>query len=202
MAEHSRYSVSDEESGIEGEILKNKPGIQIQTALDDAETHLFSDTYEHFFDLLSKGKLMFDLPLLFQIHKYFFAPLYFWAGKIRTVDISKNGMLFASVVHIDRSLKEFESLLKLHSPKEKDTRKKTAQNLAIIHCELNAIHPFREGNGRTIRLFLDLLAVKAGYSPIDWSRRTQKEYIRACVDGMAKKYSRMEKIVYAGLTRK
>lgn len=132
MAGPSRYSLNDEEAGVTDGVLKNKLGIRDQKELDDAETLLFSDAYEYFFDLLAKDRLEF--------------------------------------------------------------------NISIIHSELNAIHPFREGNGRTIRLFLDLLAVRAGYNPIDWSKY-QSKYIVACVEGMIRNYDPMEKIIYAGLTK-
>ena len=201
MAEHSRYSVGSEEVENGEGILKNKLGIKNRIELVDTETVLLADTFNHFFVLFSQDRLKFDLSLLFQIHKYFFIHLYSWAGKIRTVDISKNGMLFASVAHLAFSLKEFESILKLHTPDKNDTKKQIAADLAVLHCELNAIHPFREGNGRTIRLFLDLLASRAEYAPIDWSRKTQDQYIQACIKGMTKQYLPMAKIIYTGLSR-
>ena len=105
MAEHSRYHVSDNAAGVNKGILKNKLGIRSKKKLDDAETLLLADTYSHFFALLKQGKLTFDLSLLFSIHRYFFTTLYDWAGKLRTVDISKDGMLFAPVKYLDRSVK-------------------------------------------------------------------------------------------------
>lgn len=201
MVGPSRYSLSGAEAGLQGGILKNKLGISDQRRLDDTETVLLADTYEHFFSLQARGELRFDLSLLFQIHKYFLLPLYSWAGKIRTVDVSKDGMLFASVRHIQASLETFDKVLQDNLPQVLDSKKIVAAKIALIHCELNAIHPFREGNGRTIRLFLDLLVANAGYNPIDWSKRSQAVYIQACVFGMKREYVAMEKIVYAGLTK-
>jgi cell filamentation protein len=201
MAEHSRYSLSDAGANIQDSILKNKLGILNQKDLDDAETLLFSDAYRHFFDLLSEEKLIFSFALVLEIHAYFLKPLYSWAGKIRNINISKDGILFATADHIPAALKEFDQTLKTSLPKDKDTKRQLAVKLALIHCELNAIHPFREGNGRTIRLFLDLLASHIGYDPIDWSQQTQNYYIRACVKGMAREYGEMEKIIYKGLNK-
>lgn len=202
MAEPSRYSVSEEEASIENGILQNKLGLKNQKALDDAETILLDDSYTHFFDLLEKRKITFDLSLLFSIHKFFLGTLYSWAGKVRTIDISKEGMLFAPMKHINNSLKEFEKILKKNIPTEKDTKKQIMKKLAIIHNEYNAIHPFREGNGRTIRLFLDLAVAQFGYQPINWSKKQQKEYIEACIKGMVQEYKPMEKIIYLGLHKK
>src|SRR3989339_1940556 len=100
MAAPSRYHVSDKTAGVSNGILKNKLGIKNQKQLEDAETVLLTDTYAHFFELLKKGKIKFDLSLLFSIHKYFFETLYEWAGKVRTVNISKNNMFFAPINHI------------------------------------------------------------------------------------------------------
>lgn len=203
MAGPSRYSIDKKGTGITKRgILKNKLGIPDQKRLDDTETILLSDAYAHFFDLLAQEKLEVGLSLLFDIHAYFLGPLYSWAGKIRTIDISKDNMLFAPVKHIDSALRHFDSEYKKNIPIPKDKKRIAAKKFAFIHAELNAIHPFREGNGRTIRLFLDLLAVNAGYHPIDWSKKSKKAYITACVQGMAQEYSGLERMIFAGLTKK
>ena len=110
MAEHSRYYVSDNDASISKGILRNKLGIKSKKKLSEAETLLLADTYTHFFELLKKGKVKFDLSLLFSIHKYFLGHLYDWAGKVRTVNISKDEMLFAPVKYIDKALEEFKNL--------------------------------------------------------------------------------------------
>lgn len=197
MAEHSRYSAD----GVGDVVLKNKLEITNQEKLDRAEALLLSDASEHFFELLLQRKIAIDLSLLFEIHKYFLSPLYSWAGKLRTVDISKNGMLFASSNHLDQSIKEFEKLFQKNIPIETDRKSDVAEKLAIIHCELNAIHLFREGNGRTIRLFLDLIASSVGYQPIDWNVVSLGKYVEACVKGMGQNYKSMTKIISAGLKK-
>lgn len=201
MAEPSRYDVNDKDAGIKHGVLINKLGIKNQKTLDDAETILLNDAYAYFFDLLEKEKLEFTLDLLFDIHRYFLKPLYPWAGKVRAIDISKDGMLFAPVRYIDSSLKSFKKILKKQSPTEKDSKKQIAHKLAVIHNEFNAIHPFREGNGRTIRLFLDLLATQNGYGTIDWEKKTQTAYVKACIKGMEQNHKPMENLIYAGLKK-
>src|SRR3989338_1208165 len=103
MAGHSRYSVSTE-VGIDNGVLKNKLGIKDQKTLDDAETLLLSDAYKHFFDQLEKEGLEFNLPFLFEIHKFFLGTLYAWAGKIRRINISKDTVLFAPAEYLGPSL--------------------------------------------------------------------------------------------------
>jgi cell filamentation protein len=201
MAEHSRYHVSAKKAGISKGVLKNKLGIKNQNKLDDAETLLLADTYIHFFELLKENKVKFDLSLLFSIHKYFFETLYTWAGQIRTVDISKDGMLFAPIKYIDKSLGDFETLLKKGLPKQSNNKDSISKKLAIIHNEFNMIHPFREGNGRTIRLFLDLIVVNLNYNPIDWSKKTNADYLHACTKGASGNHDDMTKIIKKGLKK-
>lgn len=110
-------------------------------------------------------------------------------------------MLFAPINYLDKSLKTFGKLLKTTLPKQNDTKDKISKKLAVIHNEFNVIHPFREGNGRTIRLFLDLIVANLGYNPIDWSKKTNSDYIKACVKGTAGKPEEIAKIIKKGLNK-
>ena len=201
MAEHSRYYVSDNDASVSKGILKNKLGIKSRKKLSEAETLLLADTYAHFFELLRKGKVKFDLSLLFSIHKYFLGHLYDWAGKVRTVNISKDEMFFAPIKYINQALTDFNKLLKTTFPKQSDTQDKISKKLAIIHNEFNVIHPFREGNGRTIRLFLDLITGSLSYDPIDWSKKPNSDYIKTCIAGAKGKHEAMAKIIKKGLKK-
>ncbi|MBU1019233.1 MAG: Fic family protein [Patescibacteria group bacterium] len=198
MVEPSRYDIG----GDEGDILKNKLGITDQKTLEDTETLLLVDAYELFFDKLEGEELVFDLDLIFEIHAFFLGPLYSWAGKVRTVEISKNGVLFASSLHINQSLEFFDKILKKELPKPSEPKKVVAKKLAILHCEFNAIHPFREGNGRTIRLFFDLIAVHCGFNIIDFGETKKNIYIAACIAGMKQDYTKMEQLIYEILKKK
>ncbi len=201
MAGHSRYSVSKKTAGLDGDILKNKLGIKDQQTLDDTETLLLSDTYNNFFEIAENKGVVFNVSFLFEIHKYFLETLYSWAGKIRKVDISKGDTLFAPVAHLEKSIKQLDHDLKNHLPSKSDSKSETATKLAFIHNELNVLHPFREGNGRTIRLFLDLIAHSIGYEFINWDKTKRKEYIEACAEGVACRHDSMKKIIYRGLKR-
>jgi cell filamentation protein len=203
MAERSRYSVNEKESGLENGVLKNKMGLKTQIDIDDMEAILLTDAYEKFYNLLSRNKIIdFDFALITEIHKYFFGKMYSWAGKIRMVDISKDGILFASVRYLDELLKDFDKLIKKKLPRRVEDRKgDIALKLAVIHNEFNAIHPFRDGNGRTIRVFLDLLAVNSDYKPINWTEKTLNNYIIACKAGILADHEPMKKFIYASLKK-
>ncbi|MBI2416022.1 MAG: Fic family protein [Candidatus Kerfeldbacteria bacterium] len=151
MVELSRYNVSDEQAGIDQDVLKNKLGYTNQKDLDDAETILQADAYKHFFDLAQTQQFVFGTNILFKIHKYLFETLYDWAGTVRTVDMSKGEMLFAPVQYLSNSVEELNHIIQNNIPTYSDSLTALAQKLAIIHNEFNVVHPFRDGNGRTIR---------------------------------------------------
>lgn len=199
MDEHSRYNAGGDETAKNG-VLENKLGLVDREELGDIETLLLRDSYGYFTELMHKKILNFDVQLIFEIHKYFFSSLYSWAGKIRTVEISKNNILFCASSQIKKELVIFDGILAKNIPSISDSRDVVAEKMALIHCEFNAIHPFREGNGRTIRLFLDLLALSIGFGVINYNVSLKKDYIKACVLGMSGDYSKMKNIIYKGLS--
>lgn len=200
MAGVSRYSVSDEQAGIHQGVLKNKLGYTTQKDLDDAETILQADAYKYFFDLSNKRQFIFNVDLLFEIHTYFFETLYTWAGSVRTINISKGEMLFAPARYLGGSLQQLNQVIQKNTPAVADQIPKMAEKLACIHNEFNVIHPFRDGNGRTIRLFLDLLVHTLGYDPINYGNR--KNYLAACVAGALQEHNPLKKIIAAGLRKR
>ena len=120
----------------------------------------------------------FDLPHLRAIHKHLFQDVYPWAGEIRTVRISKGNSAFARPEAIEGYGREiFRNLAK-------DDHLKGLGNEAFAagmgkhYGEINALHPFREGNGRSTRVFLEQLALEAGYR-LDFRRVNGEEWIQA-----------------------
>lgn len=202
MAGHSRYNVTAKKAGIEKGVLRNKLGLSNQKELEDAETILLADAYEFFISKNNLNTFTFNVEFLFSLHKYFLSTLYEWAGNIREVDISKGKMMFASVNHLDLSLKYLEKILKENLPTKQDTKNNIASKIAFIHNEYNAIHPFREGNGRTIRLFLDLLALSIGYEMINWDSKPKDVYIKACIVGATGNHKPMTNFIFRRLRKK
>ncbi len=99
---------------------------------------------------------------LFEIHKQLFQDIYAWAGKKRIVEISKDGKQFFPTTHFDNAFRYIDSLITEFKGIPKDNKKRLAEKLAEILDNVNYLHPFREGNGRTQREFLRLLAVEKG----------------------------------------
>jgi len=101
---------------------------------------------------------------LIDIHKYLFQDIYSWAGKIRTVEISKGGKPFFPLSHFHNAFTYIDSLISEYRKIGKHDKIKLAQKLAEILDNINYLHPFREGNGRTQREFLRLLATEKDLS--------------------------------------
>jgi len=99
---------------------------------------------------------------LFEIHKHLFQDIYAWAGKKRKVEISKDGKQFFPTSHFDNAFRYIDQLISEFKEIPKDNKKKLAENLAEILDNVNYLHPFREGNGRTQREFLRLLILGKG----------------------------------------
>lgn len=97
---------------------------------------------------------------LFQIHEHLFQDIYGWAGKRRTVEISKEGKQFFPIEYFDNAIKYIDQLIIEFKQIPKENRRSLAEKLAEILDNVNYFHPFREGNGRTQREFLRLLALE------------------------------------------
>lgn len=102
------------------------------------------------------------IDTLFEIHRYLFQDIYVWAGKKRKVEISKDGKQFFPTSHFDNAFRYIDQLIVEFKEIPNDNKKLLAEKLAEILDAVNYLHPFREGNGRTQREFLRLLASEKG----------------------------------------
>ena len=120
----------------------------------------------------------FDLAHLKRIHLALFQDVYDWAGKLRTVDISRGNSRFANVRFIESAAHEmFNKLAREHWLKRLDLDQLSAR-LAHYLSEINALHPFREGNGSVQRIFISQLSYAAGYQ-LDYSDLEQDQIYQA-----------------------
>ncbi len=103
-----------------------------------------------------------------QIHEYLFGGLYDFAGQIRSKDISKNSFRFASRLYLEESLNKINKI-----------PESTFEEIIAKYVEMNIAHPFMEGNGRSMRLWLDLILKKNLKQCIDWSKIDKAEYLNA-----------------------
>ena len=103
-----------------------------------------------------------SIDSLFEIHRHLFQDIYVWAGKKRTVEINKDGKQFFPTSHFVRAFRYIDQLVAEFKQIPKADKKLLAEKLAEILDKVNYLHPFREGNGRTQREFLRLLALEKG----------------------------------------
>lgn len=103
-----------------------------------------------------------------QIHAYIFGGLYDFAGKIRSMNIAKGGFAFAPAMYLRENLAVIEKM-----PEDK------IENIVKKYVEMNVAHPFMEGNGRSTRIWLDLILKKNLHTCTDWSRIDKREYLDA-----------------------
>ena len=109
-----------------------------------------------------------SVKCLQQIHAYLFGGLYDFAGQIRTVNIAKGGFQFAMAQFLPQTLSTIE-----HMPET------NFEEIADKYVEMNIAHPFREGNGRSTRIWLDLILKKQLQKCVDWSRINKNDYLNA-----------------------
>lgn len=124
----------------------------------------------------------FSLKHFVSIHKKLFGDVYFFAGEFRKENIAKGSFRFADYRYInDEIVKIFEKILKDKDLIEKKVPKDIlAEKLAYYSAELNVLHPFREGNGRTIREYIRQMALYIGYN-MNYSRIKAVDYIEASI---------------------
>lgn len=106
--------------------------------------------------------------MLAAIHKYLFDEIYDFAGKVRTVNLAKGNFRFAPVMYLQAALENVEKMPQA-----------TFDEIVEKYVEMNIAHPFREGNGRSARIWLDLILKKELHMVIDWSTVDKEDYLLA-----------------------
>ncbi len=169
-------------------VLRNHAEIRDAERLDWFESdHCFGRLLELYENPLALG---FDLEHLKRIHQYVFQDVYAWAGEFRTINMAKGNLakgnsFFVRPEHILPELEKVMARLeKEHFLRGIDARG-FSERAAHTMAEINALHPFREGNGRTQREFLRELAVEARYE-LSWSLVTREEIQAASIESFQK----------------
>lgn len=105
---------------------------------------------------------------LAKIHKFLFDEIYAFAGKVRTVNIAKGNFRFAPIMYLETALKHIDEM-----------PQSTYDEIIEKYVEMNVAHPFREGNGRSTRIWLDLILKKELKLVVDWSKVDKEDYLLA-----------------------
>ncbi len=179
----------------EGEILPNKLGLTDPVLIHEEEIVGTVQTKQKAIEALSPDTI-FSLAYLYKLHAYAFGNLYDFAGNVRTVDMSKEGFMFPSAKFLPDNLAEFEKKYLVPLQNETWDDVSLQQHLAAMHAELLYLHPFREGNGRVVRLFTELVSLaKRGSEPnfeIINKEGNFERYIKAVQQAVHGKYDLMQ----------
>lgn len=170
------------------DVLINKLGIHDAETLATAERKLTGLRLLELMQNPVEGD--FDLRHLCSIHRHIFQDLYAWAGRLRDVDIAK-GNLFCRAEYLDTECKRVFSALNRVMPLGRMSIQETIKTLAYYFSEINALHPFREGNGRTQREFIRELALSESYI-LEFSRISEEEMLHASRESFLCNYGPME----------
>ena len=150
-------------------MLENKLGIKNSAELAREEERISKKKAAELFengvlDTLTPG----SFSALQAIHKYLFDEIYDFAGKVRTVNIAKGNFRFAPVMYLDEAIKKIEKM-----------PQGTFDEIIEKYVEMNVAHPFREGNGRSMRIWLDMILKTELHKVVDWSRVDKDDYLLA-----------------------
>lgn len=203
----SRYHVSSSEGQYEKDsdeqVLANKLAISDADEIDGAELVLLEQLYRSVFEEHFPQGLL-TVEILKGWHRRWLGNIYKWAGQERSVNISKGGFMFAPSGQLPKLLHDFDvKYLARYTPCTDMSEEQLIEAIAIIHVELILIHPLREGNGRLSRLLADVMAVQAGYKPLDYEswEQNKPQYISAIHAGMSMDYEPMKHWVSRALRR-
>ncbi len=201
----SKYQlVSSKFYYTDSDVPRNKFNIKDTQTIHEIEKELLEEAYGIFFNELNENT-RFDEAYFISLHKRTFESLYDWAGLYRDFNMAKGESRFCQGEFLkSSSQKIFTELANDNYLKDYATKSKSefAKKLAYYKCELNALHPFYELNGRVTRMFIDMIVAYNGYQFIDYSYITPKEYIDAAIECVQFADSTvLEEIIFAGLSK-
>ena len=197
----SKYQLVHSEFYIENsDVPVNRLNITDSKIIHAFENDLLRDAYKVFVEELN-GQTIFDEAYFKSLHRRTFESLYDWAGEYRNFNMAKGESRFCQGAYVDNQSKNI--FLKLVDDEvlwNCDIKNEFSQRLADFKCEIIALHPFPELNGRITRMFFDLIAFYRGYEFIDYSKTTPEMYMEASIECVQlADCSCFEKIIFDGL---
>jgi cell filamentation protein len=193
----SRYSDNDPYLDPASGVLRNRLGIADEATLEQTEAAFVATRSYELSQTPLKGR--FDLVHLLAIHRYLFGDVYEWAGQLRNIDINKGGNRFAHHAHIDSAATAVFMQLAKEEHLAGLGQAAFSDRAAYYLGELNALHPFREGNGRAQREFISHLAHANGYY-IAWENVRHADMLAAAIESFNGDTSKLAALIRENLS--
>lgn len=150
-------------------ILENKLGLTNQVELAKVEEKLSKQKAKELYDCGKINEIeVGTFKGLSEIHEFLFSDIYDFAGKIRSVNIAKGNFRFAPVMYLEHSLQHIDQM-----------KQTSFEEIIKKYVEMNIAHPFREGNGRSTRIWLDLILKEELQKVVDWNLIDKADYLSA-----------------------
>ena len=185
------------EPGSNDTVLANKLSIIDENQMGNFELDKLLIAQQHILDDINDGECISSKHLC-QWHKRWLGDIYLWAGKYRSVNMSKGDFHFAAAHLVQELMCEFEEeYLSKFTPSTFINERKLIDELAIVHVEFILIHPFRDGNGRLGRLLMTIMALQAGLPILKFEHidENKEYYFKAIQAGLGGNYDPMRNIV-------
>ena len=207
-----RYDAS---AGREGEmepgsrgVLRNRLGIKRKKEIDQVEFEHLLAAQELWLNRVDRPTV-FSAGMLCQMHEDWLGRIYDWAGRYRTVEVSKGGFVWPPARLVAQNMANFEhGVLRRYTPCHPGEVKDVARRIAIVHAELLLVHPFRDGNGRLARWLADLMFLQAGYTTPNYgfigpgSRHRRAQYLAGVQRGYLQDYRLLADFFAEALARR
>ena len=179
------------------EVLPNLLGLKSVEEIGLSEFEGFLKAEILFTENLTQST-KFTVKYIMDLHKIALEQLYSFAGKLRTVNISKGGFVFPAARFLPDSMREFDNGILSNLSNNYESKEDLIRDIAVVHGELLFIHPFREGNGRTARIIANLMARKQGFDALkfgNFDKKSFPEYILAVQNSAGKDYNKMIELI-------
>ena len=182
------------EPGSRGLVLRNLKGIRSKREMDQAEIDALVRVQEIYLEQIGPDTVI-TAEMVCRMHREWLGALYSWAGRYRTVDMSKGGFTWPPAMLVEQNMAFIErATLKIKTPCRPGLLERVARDMAEVHSELLLVHPFREGNGRLARWVADIMALQAGFPLPGYhftgrgSETEKKKYLSAVQSGYKQNY--------------
>ena len=198
------------EPGSRGKVLRNRMDIKSLSLMHNIEDVALDCIENSYFESDAiTSETCITAEMICTMHRHWLGEIYDWAGKYRTVDMSKGNFSFPPAYLVSQNMSALErDVLSKHTPCRGKAIEDVSTSLAMVHAELLLVHPFREGNGRIARWLADIMAAQAGLPLPAYgftgkgSKVNRERYLKSVIAGYAQNYEALSCFFAEALERR